>query len=458
MRRSRWMGIAGAAAVALPLLAADWKPRRRVEIATEPERTPSYWMCTIPPLPKFPRLDRELQVDVAVVGGGFTGLAAAYYLKKLEPSLRVVLLEAQRFGSGASSRNSGGVRARFRGHDPSPSAARGYQLLQTFAETEGIDFDLAEGIPCITLYSAAQRCPNPDLTGDELAREIGSPFYAAAEVSTANWLHPGKLIAGLVEANQRRGTELYEWSPVVRIDRGRSITLHTPGGRVTAQHLVLATNGYTQQLGFARSVLLTMHHRVIVTRPLTPAEWERSGLERWPFRLEAGGYYTHTVRSTPDRRFFYRHVLGHRAFEGTSWAIGEREREIGQRELLQRYPWLAGVPIEYEWHGVTARTADWWPVSGQVDENIYVAAGYNGSGVMPTHFFGFLLAQSILGNPDPDLALLRPPRTHPRLPGGWLRHLAFQGWIEYRRWRGSRTPAAQAESTGATPQPLDIAV
>ncbi len=437
MTSRRWLKWAGAtsALAAIPLLAANRLRLRRTSPLSESERSGSYWMATIPDPPHFPPLMEDIDVDVAVVGGGLTGLAIAYYVKTGDPSLRVALVESQRLGSGSSSRNSGAVAPRFRGQDTSEDARTAYALLKEFAGKEGIDFDLKEAEPAIYLHHRPPRGAAPDLVGERLVREIGSSFYVAADVTTTNSVHPGKLVAGLIGVCQRAGVELYEHSAVTGIERGEPVGLVTPRGRIRARDVALATNAYTQQLGIARDLMLTMHHRVMVTRPLTPSEWETSGLERWPLRFEVGGYTTHTVRSTPDRRFFFRHVLGHRAYEAPDWEIDERARKAGTTAMLRRYPWLEGVPVEFEWHGLTARTRDWWPLSGQIDEHLFIAAGFNGSGVMPTHFFGYLIAQRILGKHDPRFALFRPPERHRRIPGELLRHAAFQGWINYRRLR-----------------------
>lgn len=436
MKSRRWLRLAGVtSAVAAVPFAARRLHLQRPSILAEPDRGTTYWMAMIPDPPRFSPLDQDIEVDVAIVGGGFTGLAIAYYLKRAEPSLRVAVLESQRLGSGSSSRNSGAVAPRFRGQDPTESSRTAYALLKDFAAREEIDFGLRESVPALYLHQRPPRGANPDLVGEELVLEIGSHFYVAADVTTTNSVHPGKLISGLIQANKRVGVELYEHSPVASIDHTVPITLSTPRAQVLAHDVALATNAYTQQLGVAQELLLTMHHRVMVTRPLTPAEWEMSGLERWPLRFEVGGYSTHTVGTTPDRRLFFRHVLGHRAFEAPDWKIDNRARKAGKRALLHRYPWLEDVPIEFEWHGLTARTRDWWPIAGQIDDHLYIAAGYNGSGVMPTHFFGYLLANSILGKDDPHLALLRPPSMHRRVPGKLLRHFAFQSWINFRRLR-----------------------
>jgi gamma-glutamylputrescine oxidase len=425
--------LAGAAAVGLT--AADRIIRKPVPVLEEPERGPSYWMETIPDLPRFRPLDENITVDVAVVGGGFTGLAIAYYLKQLEPNLRVAVLEAQRLGSGASSRNSGGAPARFRGHDTSEESIRGYALLRKFCVDNGLDVELREDVPTMTLHRSMKTAVDPFLTGDALRKAINSPYYEAAVAGVSNRLHPGKLIAGLVEANRAAGVELYEYSPVTRVQPGSPVWLHTPAARVVAEQAALATNGYTPGMGYAQDRIMTLHHRVIATRPLSDVEWDASGLEEYSFRLEHGSFFTHTVRGTPDRRFFYRHVLGHRAFGRTDWEITSDDVYHGQRELLRRYPWLDGVPIEYEWHGVTARTRDFWPVAGPIDDNVYIAAGFNGNGVMATHYFGHLLAHRMLGRAHQDLGMLRPAEEHPRFPGELARTLAARAWVAYSRAR-----------------------
>ena len=306
--------VAGAAAgaVAIPLVLARTLgkgPQR--DIQAEPQRSPSYWMATIPPIESFPQLSGEITVDVAVVGGGFTGLATAYYLKRHDPSISVALLEAQKMGSGSSTRNTGGVGRQLRGQESTDATQRGYDLIRSFEEREELPFDLNEEVPALRLHRTSETIMDPDLVGNELARQIGSSFYQAAEAFTASSLHPGKFITSLVHANRQLGVDLYERSPVTAIekDHGKPV-LVTPGGRVRAGDVVLATNAFTPQLGIATDQLLVMHHRVIVTQPLSDAEWELSGLGRWSMRMEHGTYYTHTVRATPDRRFFFRHVLG----------------------------------------------------------------------------------------------------------------------------------------------------
>jgi gamma-glutamylputrescine oxidase len=436
MGRARWVAAGAIGALStLPLFVANNIARKPAPVIEEPERLPAYWMGTIPELPRFRPLDENITVDVAVVGGGFTGLAIGYYLKQLDPSLRVAVLEAQRFGSGASSRNSGGAPDYFRGHGETAEAKRGYNQLRLFCIDNGLDVELEEKAPMVTLHRHRETATDPFLTGDALRAELNSPYYDAAVAGMSNRLHPGKLIAGLIEANHQAGVELYEYSPVVRVQPGKPVWLHTESNRVIAGQVALATNAYSPGMGFATDRMFALHHRVIVTRPLTDAEWEASRLEQFPYRLEHGTFFTHTARRTADRRLFFRHLLGHRAFERTDWTFTADDIAYGQEALLRRYPWADGIPIDYEWHGVTARTRDRWPVAGPIDEGISIAAGFNGNGVMATHYFGHLLAQQMLGRDHQDMGLLSPAEAHPAVPPELTRSIGMSAWLAWERRR-----------------------
>lgn len=440
-----WAGVAGAlvGATALPLVAGSKLAHPQVRTSAGFERLPSYWTLTAPNLPVFPRLGTDIEVDIAVIGGGFAGLASAYYLKALQPERSVAVFEAHRLGSGASSRNSGAIVPRLRGHDASGEAARGYERFKRFIAEEQLDIDFQEEQPTLLLA----RDPTPDvglsLNRAQLSEVIGSRCYTGAATTATTSVHPGKLIAGLVQANIRRGVDFYEMTPVLAIERGAPHVFRTPSARVRARDVVIATNAYTPQLGIAGELIAALHQQVLVTRPLTDAEWQTSGLGDWPFRFETGDHYTHTVRRTADRRFFFRHALGHRAFERTDWLNDRGALALGQREMLRRYPWLTGVPIDYRWHGVVAQTRDWWPVGGQIDEHLYIAAGFNGSGIMAAHYFGYLLAHLIAGMETEDQEMLRPSAGRPSFPGELARHVAFQSWFRYQALRdeGGRGPA-----------------
>jgi gamma-glutamylputrescine oxidase len=436
MGRGKWIAAGALGSLAtLPLFIADRIVRKPAPVMEEPERLPAYWTATGPELPRFRPIDESINVDVAVVGGGFTGLAIGYYLKTLDPSLRVAVLEAQRFGSGASSRNSGGAPNYFRGHGHTEEAQRGYDLLRSFCIDNGLDVELQEQAPMIALHRSRETAQSPVLTGDALRTAINSPYYDAAVEGISNRLHPGKLIAGLVEANRQAGVELYEDSPIVRVQPGNPVWLHTPTERIIAGQVALATNAYTPGMGFATDRIFALHHRVIVTRPLTDEEWEASRLEEYPYRLEHGTFFTHTVRRSADRRLFFRHLLGHRPFERTDWTYSADDIAYGQQALLRRYPWAEGIPIDYEWHGVTARTRDRWPVAGPIDKGVSIAAGFNGNGVMATHYFGHVLAHQMLGKPHQDLGMLSPAEEHPVVPPELARSVGMQAWLAWERRR-----------------------
>jgi glycine/D-amino acid oxidase-like deaminating enzyme len=345
-----------------------------------------------------------------------------------------------RLGAGASSRNSGAVSPRFRGHAPNEVTRQGFELLKRFLVAEAIECDFEEDVPAIYLAHEPDELDGPaDLADAELATQIGSAFYRVARTTSTNSLHPGKLVHGLALANERAGVVLHERSPVQDLQRGpQGWVASTSHGSVTARQVVLATNGYTPRLGYVRKHIAVLHHRVVVTRPLAADEWRVSGLERWPLRFESGSYYTHTVRSTPDKRCFYRHVLGHRRGERVTWTITDDDRACGERELARRYPWLAGVPIEYEWHGITARTRDTEPILAELDEDLFFAGGYNGSGIMPGHLLGYALAKRLtLGERTAELPWF-PIEQRPMLPPEPMRNALLVGALLYQRSRDSR--------------------
>src|SRR5207302_6283832 len=234
-------------------------------------REPGFWAKDAPAVPACPRIETDLRVDVAIIGGGFTGLACGYYLRRHAPGLRVAVVEAHRPGSGASSRNSGlcgayyagwrrhmlidaGLARRFR-----DLGRRGYDRFMAFLTEEAIDCDVLPG-DTLLLADAPQASAlkaqgegwralgveTEWLDGTALAEQIGTEFYAGACGLRARWrLHPGKLMSGLAAAALRAGVPIYERSPVVDVDSTRPARLTTRRGTVTADRVVLATNAYT---------------------------------------------------------------------------------------------------------------------------------------------------------------------------------------------------------------------
>ena len=294
--------------------------------------------------PRRPSLPGPTSADVCIVGAGFTGLWTAYYLKRAEPSLRVVVLEAAFAGFGASGRNGGwltsalpGSRDRYARH---PAGRAGVldlqrQLQQTIGEVarvcnaEDIDADLVQGGELAVATTPAQdERLKAELAAD---REWGlgeedvrylSAAELAARVRVAGGMgalysphcariQPAKLVTGLAEAAERAGAEIYEATPVTRILPRRAgpgldgaasgARACTVFGDVTAQFVLRATEGFTSQLPGQRRELLPMNSSMIVTEPLDDETWQQIG---WTGRETIGDgahVYMYAQRTADDR-------------------------------------------------------------------------------------------------------------------------------------------------------------
>jgi glycine/D-amino acid oxidase-like deaminating enzyme len=373
-------------------------------------------------------------VDVAVVGGGYTGLACGYYLKKLRPKWSVAVLESHRLGSGASSRNSGMALLHYPAIGENEMTRRAFQRWRRFLDDEDVDCDYQRDR---VLYlhpseAAAERARSrikPSerwLSADELREQIGTEFYAGAVSPPESYaIHPGKLVAGHVAAARRVEVELYEYSPVMEIRPGRPVQLVTPTGTVRAAHAVIATNAYTPRLGFFRTTVFPVHHYTFATRELSSEELKRHHLDHWRMRYEER-FLPVSTSVTPSGRFIVRVLLGYAAWNSCEWGDIHSARELARTTLSRRYRWAAETELEYGWHGVTAHTLDWRVVAGPLgDGNLHASTAYNGTGVVPAHNNGYLTACRIVGEQEEDLALLQGTSGHPPIPEP-LRSLGFK--------------------------------
>ncbi|NQU08648.1 MAG: FAD-binding oxidoreductase, partial [Candidatus Abyssubacteria bacterium] len=318
-------------------------------------------MSSIPPAS---RLEGERKADLAIIGGGYTGLSCAYYAKKLRPDWSVAVLESHRLGSGASSRNSGAVYARYWGLDDVDMPQRGLDRLIRFIEEEGIECDFRPS-PTIELYvsrrsankaRASLEAGSKWIPAEELSEGAHTNYYSGAvELPGYYTVHPASLIAGHAKAARRVGVELYENSPVLRVKRGKPAELATPRGRVRADNVLIATNAYTPRLGFLKTAMFPVHQYTFATRKLTAGEISGFGLDRWPLRFHRT-ILPVTNFLTPSGHFCVRIVLGYASFNSCVWRDIDEARSLAKRMFEQRFPWIADVELEHGWHGVTGHT------------------------------------------------------------------------------------------------------
>ncbi|HEY8975723.1 MAG TPA: FAD-binding oxidoreductase [Burkholderiaceae bacterium] len=392
------------------------------------------WEATAPPAPPAPPLRGRVEVDVAVIGAGYTGLSAALHLAQAGRS--VAVLEAAQVGFGASGRNVGLVNA---GMWVPPEAlpqrlgeVRGARLLGLLGDAPSLVFDLVarHGMACEALRRGTLHCavgasglaglrarceqwqrlgaPVALLSRDETAARVGTSAYAGALLDQrAGTIQPLAYARGLARAAQAAGAALHGASPVVGAeDRGTTWRLAIDGGgQVEARWVVVATNTYSLPGGPWSSIaseLVRMPYFNLATRPL-PADLRRTILPGGE-----GAWDTRTVLSSLRLDASGRLVFGSiGALRPPGHGIHLR---WGRRALLRLFPALADVTFEHEWYGWIGTTADSLPRWHALARNVVSFSGYNGRGIGTGTVFGRELARLVLGEITPsDLALPERP-------------------------------------------------
>ncbi len=400
-----------------------------------------------------------MDVDVAIVGGGFTGLWAAFHLAELDPGLDIVVLEAEHVGYGASGRNGGWCHAEYPlgasqlAKDHSPEAARRHMQalfdsvddVGVVSEAEGIDCDYAHGgvlslarLPFQVDYAREEVEEAVDLgygedrirfldQGEARAMLNGSDVLAGVLTLRGAAIHPAKLVHGLAEVVERRGVRVFEASRVKEIGKR---FVETRRGRINAKVVVRATEGYTAKLPGQARTIVPLYSHMIATEPLPDDVWDTIGLHERPTFHDYRNALIYGQRTADGRLAFGGRGAPYHWGSSISPAYDTHDpvHEELVRVLTHLLPQVQDFQVTHRWGGPLGVSRDWRPsVSYDEEAGFAFAGSYVGDGVATAHLAGKTLAHLIAGTGDEITTL------------PWVNHQWRKWEPEPLRWIGIRS-------------------
>ena len=393
-------------------------------------RNISLWMDQLDdPLVARPSLEHDLDVNVVIIGAGYTGLWTAYYLKRQAPELNIAIVEAQTAGFGASGRNGGWLMGNLLGEDrlladlPPEQRRASFDLLHGIPDEvaqvlarEGIDCDYRKGgaLYCAARYPEqegslrryldklyAQGLTESDyrwLSPQQLAEQIriAKPYGGiyAPHVATIN---PAKLVRGLARVVENMGVPIYENSPVTHWQSG---SVRTAKASIRAAWVVPAVEGYANTLPPLGRYQLPVQSLIVATEPLPASTWDEIGLSHGQAFGESSRQVTYGQRTADNRLVFG--ARGGYQFAGKlrhDFDLTDSEVELRRYLFGELFPQLKNVRITHSWGGNLGMSRNFRPhMLCDHKTGIALSGGYGGEGVGATNLGGRTLADLILGH------------------------------------------------------------
>tara|TARA_Y100000591_G_scaffold3894_1_gene3234 strand:+ start:2058 stop:3362 length:1305 start_codon:yes stop_codon:yes gene_type:complete len=419
------------------------------------------WINNLPKRANIKKLDKNLSCDYLIVGAGYTGLSAARQLASILKSSRIILIDSQLAGEGSSARNSGylvdttlndgfitnknieNYKKKIKIYE------EGIKSVEKFVKEHQVD---CEWNSCGKYFASSQisdekialkfsnllsslNFENKLLNTDELKNNLGTSFYkVGVHTSGGVLLNPGKLIRAMVDTlpdnvDLFENTHLEKWE----MNNGK-IKCIFKNNEILTKKILFCTNGFLRSLNVKKNYSFPLTLTASLTRPLDKSEYESIGSPKeWgvlPIRPMGA-----TIRMTKDKRILIRNTVeigNPKIFPNTYL---NKRKEIHQKGINKRFPNLPSDLIESTWSGIVCRSRNGSQIFEKLNDNIYVAGCYNGSGIGTGTFFGEQIAL-LASNQDSDKISIIESRVKPsKLPAEIILNIGVYTRLYYERLR-----------------------
>ena len=419
------------------------------------------WIKDLSPRNKLNILKKNDECDWLIVGAGYTGLSAARKLSQLHPAQKIIIVDSQLAGEGASSRNSGYlVDTTLNDGFTSNKELKNYQkktdiynlgidVVKKFIKEYQVDCDWnecgkyfassnSEDLKILLSFSDLLKRLNFEheiLYKDELARRLGTKFYnVALKTKGGILLHPAKLVRAMVDTLSNN-IELYENSTLINWSKEKDIILaNFLNGSVRCKKIIFATNGFLKSLGIKTNYNFPITLTASMTRRLSDQEFKTIGEPKeWgvlPVRPMGA-----TVRMTKDRRILIRNTAEiHDPFKMSKIELSNRAK-IQKIGLKKRFPQLPDNIIQSTWSGIVSRSRNSSQIFEKIDNNVYVAGCYNGSGIGVGTLFGEQIAIKASNEHSKEIETIEARNKPTLLPPQPFLNLGVKTRLMYERFR-----------------------
>ena len=419
------------------------------------------WLNNLEPRKNFQSLNRDQKCDYLIIGAGYTGLSAARKLTEIEPNKKTIIVDAQLAGEGSSSRNSGylvdtTLNDGFNSNkdiNNYKTKVKIYNLgitaVKNFIKQYQVDCDWNEcgkyfassiinDISKVKKFSellSKLNFNNKILNQEELKKKLGTNFYKVAIFTEGGILiNPAKLVRAMIDILPTN-IDLYENSPLIKWNKNNnSIDCQFEKNSIQTKKIIFCTNGFLKSLNIKKNFNFPLTLTASMTRPLDDEEFKSIGEPKeWgvlPIRPMGA-----TIRFTKDKRLLIRNTAEMKNPNSMSKNELDKRKFIHLKGLIKRFPNLKNNLIEDSWSGIVSRSRNSSQIFEKIDNNIYVAGCYNGSGIGVGTLFGEQIAIMASGQQSNEIEIINKRAKPNWLPPSPILNLGVQARLLFERFR-----------------------